>query len=917
MPSLVNDTGLFTMSEFRSRGTIKLSPDVLVYINGHLGSRVISPKCDNVNGIDFNDGITSLNVQNTMTNPGQSTASIEITTPIYGENSNYWTEFTVEDKKYKVPFLVPMMEVRIYAKGRYLVNFEPKYYPIFWGFIVSVSEAYVGNSWKITLNCADMLHWWEYSQVNVHPSVETLAAFGGEGNSQRATIYTYIFEEANPFTIIWQLVNDAFVTKKDKAEDAFQRFITPTHLTQETNLNYTYPPDLTKHVARGLMNYWKQRFRSFGGMLKMYGASGEISKGFNDSGELEWVKPNELPIDDPSLSSKKRASWNRISEEFNVTDHLEKFTTFFEFNKMQGLSEATYKSKLEIATETKNRAEYEFFQDVDGTLVFKPPFYNLDTSTIEPYVIRPYDILSSSFDINSDAIVTVLEVLTPLTGQYRTRENPLTIGFHVDIDLAAKYGLRHKSQIVQYIPSTDKSKVANQLALGHMGLINAKATTGTITIPGRPEMKLGYPIYIDHRDSYHYVTSINHTFDYGGSFTTVLSLEGERRRQFDYVDNKWKGPIKNKVYKFVKDLEPELQRELMKTEMDVKDEKLLYSTKRASSIAQGRYEIADIKDAAKEFGYSVKDCMTVTDKTVPFTDSKGYKLIGSFMYGRNIKVDGKTRMTPEEMQKSTTTTGEDLEKKLNRDKITVMHPSYYGESMKMKTFFDEVAEEDGIIPKYNDFDNLKISLDDKSKDENGISRTAREITLASVGERRCKEGPTAKNMSLTLEKIQKLKKTELSDPRLSPHISTKTFKAIQNRLEKYEGFIKRYSDKYKVEPDLVKAIIAQESSGYNDVTSKKDAKGLMQLIDSTARDMGVTDSFDPAQNIKGGTRYISEMLKRYDNDLIKALAAYNAGPDNVDYYDGVPPYVETQDYVQKVLGYYNRFKSEPEESESE
>ena len=94
-------------------------------------------------------------------------------------------------------------------------------------------------------------------------------------------------------------------------------------------------------------------------------------------------------------------------------------------------------------------------------------------------------------------------------------------------------------------------------------------------------------------------------------------------------------------------------------------------------------------------------------------------------------------------------------------------------------------------------------------------------------------------------------------------------------------------------------------SAKENALSKANAKGLMQLIDSTATDMGVKNVWNPAQNIEGGTKYISKMLKKYDGDVELSLAAYNAGPGNVDKYNGIPPFDETQKYVKRVLGYLN------------
>jgi soluble lytic murein transglycosylase-like protein len=102
-------------------------------------------------------------------------------------------------------------------------------------------------------------------------------------------------------------------------------------------------------------------------------------------------------------------------------------------------------------------------------------------------------------------------------------------------------------------------------------------------------------------------------------------------------------------------------------------------------------------------------------------------------------------------------------------------------------------------------------------------------------------------------------------------------------------------------PTIIKSIIEVES-GYDPMArSSKGAMGLMQLMPQTAQDLGVADPWDPTENITGGTKYISWLLRKYNGDLTKALAAYNAGPNAVDTYDGIPPYQETTDYVRNVL----------------
>ncbi len=130
---------------------------------------------------------------------------------------------------------------------------------------------------------------------------------------------------------------------------------------------------------------------------------------------------------------------------------------------------------------------------------------------------------------------------------------------------------------------------------------------------------------------------------------------------------------------------------------------------------------------------------------------------------------------------------------------------------------------------------------------------------------------------------------------------------LRSRIAAFDPIIDRAHRESGVEKSLIAAVIAQESSGNPHAVSHAGAKGLMQLMDGTARDLGVRNSFDPHQNIKGGSRYLQQMLDRFDNDKTLALSAYNAGPAAVEKYGGVPPYRETMNYVKKVLGYKTQF----------
>ena len=125
----------------------------------------------------------------------------------------------------------------------------------------------------------------------------------------------------------------------------------------------------------------------------------------------------------------------------------------------------------------------------------------------------------------------------------------------------------------------------------------------------------------------------------------------------------------------------------------------------------------------------------------------------------------------------------------------------------------------------------------------------------------------------------------------------------------YDHLIVRVARDNRVEPALVKAVIAAESNFEPWAVSRAGAQGLMQLMPATARRLGVRDPFHPTENVEGGTRYLRTMLDRY-GDLRRALAAYNAGARAVDRYQGIPPYAETRAYVVRVLNYYRGYDDE-------
>jgi soluble lytic murein transglycosylase-like protein len=146
-------------------------------------------------------------------------------------------------------------------------------------------------------------------------------------------------------------------------------------------------------------------------------------------------------------------------------------------------------------------------------------------------------------------------------------------------------------------------------------------------------------------------------------------------------------------------------------------------------------------------------------------------------------------------------------------------------------------------------------------------------------------------------------------PRGTPaRASAKSLRWWERRSDAPPDQIDRAASMFNIPAELIRAVIAAESAGDTSAVSHRGAVGLMQLMPATAGQMFVEDPVDPAQNIMGGTRYLRHLANEFAGDMMLVIAAYNAGPDAVRKYRGVPPYEETRQYVKKVLGYYAELK---------
>lgn len=174
-------------------------------------------------------------------------------------------------------------------------------------------------------------------------------------------------------------------------------------------------------------------------------------------------------------------------------------------------------------------------------------------------------------------------------------------------------------------------------------------------------------------------------------------------------------------------------------------------------------------------------------------------------------------------------------------------------------------------------------------------------------------GANANYVELPSEQIERFEQWESAKPTEDPAPASPTPTAAASPPQAavpVKDLIVSAAARHRIDPDFVASVVRAESGFNPTAVSPKGATGLMQLMPGTAASLGVQNVFDPAANMEGGTKYLRQLLDQYGGDAIKALAAYNAGPQRVAQYGGVPPYAETRAYVSRIVEDYNRKKAQ-------
>jgi len=497
------------------RPTVVTSPDALVYINGE--SNVIGcPSCQRK--FDFHRYITSIQVDLSIDSvPGS--ASVSLVVPRHA----------IDDFLHDgVPVISPMMEIEIYAKGYFLVEGVPQYYPIFWGLVTEVSDAYSGGQHTISINCSDILKWWELCKMNINP------AFTNTTTTQNAwNLFGNVYSGKNPYDVMLSLAQESM-------GDVVVGTGSLTSYNGEQAQKSTFSAALSD-----LSLYWQSRFSRMRSNLLLYGTQGVAVRG--DTLYEQYVSARDTKgLDYNRAKSAKQRGWSAASTVRNANggkyggqmvfdttaDNVTAFKTQFNNAGQVNFWQSEFQTKLEIANLCKEAIGFEFYMDVTGDLVFKPPFYNLDTLPNKPVSwIQDIDIIDWSFSESEAEVVTQVQMAGSFGGN-------VDFGFPPDVEpftsvtdyhLLRKYGWRSHQVNSEFLGDP---MLMFYHGLDIMDRLNSRRHRGTVSIPLRPELRLGFPIYVAPKDQMWYVSGISHQIQFGGSAQTTLTLTARRTKFF-------------------------------------------------------------------------------------------------------------------------------------------------------------------------------------------------------------------------------------------------------------------------------------------------------------------------------------------------------------------------------------------------
>ncbi len=483
------------------RPYIRVAADAYVSLQGET-SVIGCGECQKK--VNYNDYITGITTEASVDSPPGS-ASFNLSIP-----DNDVNQFFVDGQL----IIIPMMEVEIYAKGYYMVGGIPQYYKIFWGLVSSVSQSWSNGTTTVSVSCKDILRWWELTNVTQNPAF--LSGFGSSAGGYQ--LFQNQFAGQNPYTTIIQL-----------ARDAMGDFLLSTGSFTSYLPERGAEAGIIGSYSKDMMAYWQLKFSNIQSNLVLFGTSGQA---YSFSGIQGTVSPNQISAEIFKQEYKKLQS--NQSTTLLYSNNKEVATAKIELSRAGDVEffQNDTVTKLSLALQARDQIGYEFYCDTTGDIIFKPPFYNLNTLANKPVSwINDIDILEDSITDSEAEVVTHVtssgnafggvmdnglndEITTPRTGVY-------------DYHLLKRYGWRRADLQLEWAGNPRKLFFH---ILDWMDRLNSKRQYGTVTVPLRPELRMGFPVWIPKYDSFFYIQGISHSYSPGADATTTLTLTAKRSK---------------------------------------------------------------------------------------------------------------------------------------------------------------------------------------------------------------------------------------------------------------------------------------------------------------------------------------------------------------------------------------------------
>ena len=421
------------------------------------------------------------------------------------------------------------------------------YYHVFHGVVTQVNHSYTGGVSTVSVTCNSMLHFWQYHNMSTNASV-----FGARptNSKNKLSLVGNNFTGMHPYAIMYSL-------HYDMAGAAGGIGFALSAKSNQRAVSEGGDSLFSLNVQ-----YWEKRFKR-GTKLRMHAATGDLFTTMaaawlsrKDSGTLTsflrdryaaktsparhnvlsealavglWSgKDKRNAIDATRYAAESKAAPRSASFEINVLEMQAFVTNIGDWGQVN-LFEASYESKLDVAQKVCQITGFEFYQDVDGDFVFKPPMWNLDTSASRVYRIEDIDLININFSEKEPQVTYMTCKGAAFTNVGGTGlENEWGVrGQYLDYRLIAQFGWRPGSFETAYFNDPKSMFFA---AVNRMDVMNIATLSASATIPVRPELRPGYPVYIPYLDCFYYCNSFAHSHSVGGQCTTALQLVGKRAK---------------------------------------------------------------------------------------------------------------------------------------------------------------------------------------------------------------------------------------------------------------------------------------------------------------------------------------------------------------------------------------------------